>query len=669
MPIKGVVDGKGQQKTDAIILDGQQRITSLYYAIKSPDFPLKGSNTVTYFYVNFRAFLTRDESAETIVALDSKLSRDESFKRLLFPFYELESQADWVDGLEDHLLRVSSGDADKIKTIRRIIDRKLRHILDGFEIPYISLPETMRLTQVTEIFERINTAGKVLTVFDLLIARLSQYGIKLRELWEEATRRHPKLLIYSKTIDRIPIYVLQAIALSYSKTGSCKREDILNIYQSVSNETGLPFGEVWYEMAEYMDKAIAKLENLRADGFGVKDAKVVPFAPMIPILASLIKEIDSHTNKADCYTKLSEWYWASVFSNAYSGAVDSQLTSDFKEIKEWFSENDKVSKTVDRARRSFPTLNLSEVEIQSNAMYRGVLAILALRGANDFDTTQTVEHAKSNDRDHLFPKSEYASEKHVNSVLNITWMSKETNRRIKRAKKPSIYIKEFIEDRYNNDNSKFLQVLDSHLIGQMAYEYMLKDDIVAFLGEREKLILSRIKELIGIRDSSQEATLISPEKPFSNRLAIDRTLKTCEGYVHWVDKYFSKEGLEILSESLETDRVKEVKILLSIDKADDGLRSAFKRFRDEFKNSKVICEMRVIVDPKLKSYIHDRWIISKNSCFNLPSVDTIARGQFSEIKTTQNIPPFQEWWNMSKDIINDWNEVQRQRQKSNDLGR
>lgn len=49
---------------------------------------------------------------------------------------------------------------DKIRQIRRIIDRKLEHIIDGSEIPYISLPESMELTQITDIFEKINSTRR-----------------------------------------------------------------------------------------------------------------------------------------------------------------------------------------------------------------------------------------------------------------------------------------------------------------------------------------------------------------------------------------------------------------------------------------------------------------------------------------------------------------------------
>lgn len=414
-------------------------------------------------------------------------------------------------------------------------------------------------------------------------------------------------------------------------------------------------------MSEYLNKGILKIENLR-DGFGVKDRNELPFAPMIPILAALTKEIESRSNKVDCYKKLGTWYWASVFSNAYSGAVDSQLTTDFKEMKDWFSDDTKIPKTVDRSRREFSTLNLREIQSKSNAMYRGVLSLLALEGANDFNTNQTLENARNNDKDHLFPKAEFHSIRNVNSILNISWMSDETNRKIKRFKKPSTYAKEFIKEKYGGNEKEFLKGLESHFINKTAYDCMLRDDFQGFISEREKVILGRIKDAIGLEGPVQDHTLITPEQPFSNRVAFWNTIKSCEDYIYWVDKYFSKEGLELLSQSLDTSKTKTVKIIISVEKADEKLRGLFKDLREEMKNKGVTCELRVITDSKLKSSIHDRWILSKNSCFNIPSPDTVARGQYSEIKATENRPPFDDWWARSRDIINNWNEIQKNKE-------
>ncbi len=127
-------------------------------------------------------------------------------------------------------------------------------------------------------------------------------------------------------------YICTYTGLCYNKTSACKREDILNIYQNIFSGSELSFDKLWDEMSTFLDSSIQKLENLR-DGYGVKSVSDLPFAPMIPILAALFKEIEKNENKVKCDKKMKTWYWSPVFSNAYSGAVDTQLTTDFKEMR------------------------------------------------------------------------------------------------------------------------------------------------------------------------------------------------------------------------------------------------------------------------------------------------------------------------------------------------
>ncbi|MGI0013899.1 MAG: hypothetical protein ACREBU_10730, partial [Nitrososphaera sp.] len=474
--------------------------------------------------------------------------------------------------------------------------------------------------------------------------------IELRKVWDETVERHGKIKEYYKSIDKMPIYILQAISLSYNPTSSCKRKDLLDIYQNVFEGGEISFDETWREMAEFVDRAIQRLENLR-DGYGVKDKSEIPFTPMIPIIASLMREIEKRKDKkADCYGKMNQWYWSSVFSNAYSGSVDSQLTSDFKEVRKWFDEGDALPKTLEKARRELSTLRLEEIQTRGNAMYRGVLSLIALRGARDFDTGQALENARNdNDKDHVFPFAVFKSQRNVNSILNMTWMSKETNIR-KSAKKPSEYVREFV-GKYQDGEDEFRKVISSHLITPEAYDLMRADDFSKFIEQRDSDILNEIARRMGMAQFDKSPSMISPETPFSNEMIYQDIIRMCNGYVFWADKYFSVKGLKLLAYGVDRKKVKEIRILISSEKVDENLKHLFKDFRQEMSNAGISCSMRVMVDSKLKSSIHDRWIISSNKIFNIPSPDVVARGQYSEIKETKNRPPFDDWWDKSSDIF------------------
>ena len=79
------------------------------------------------------------------------------------------------------------------------------------------------------------------------------------------------------------------------------------------------------------------------------------------------------------------------------------MSADFKELKEWFENDKNEPRTVNMFRKEFATLELRSVEHKSNSIYRGIMSLLALKGARDFATTLSLENAKFNDKDSYFP--------------------------------------------------------------------------------------------------------------------------------------------------------------------------------------------------------------------------------------------------------------------------
>jgi hypothetical protein len=448
------------------------------------------------------------------------------------------------------------------------------------------------------------------------------------------------------------------MSIYYDKTSSAKKADILNIYKNIFENSDMKFEDEWAEFSKYIQKSIEKLENLR-DGFGVRSEKDLPYSPMIPILAALLKNIDNRENKAECFKKLEKWYWSSVFIQTYSSAVESRISSDFKEMLVWFTDDTIIPSTVLNMTREIDTLEVSSVKTESNTKYRGVLSLIALRSAQDFNTGLCLENSRNNDKDHIFPKSnkEFNAFKDINSVLNITWMSVETNRKIKNAKKPSVYIPEFISQKYNGNEEEFVKVLNSHFINRSAYRYLLNDQFPEFISERDKEILTDIRKRLDLQNSIQKTGMIVPDQPFTNKRIFAEAIHSCENYIYWIDKYFSKPGMDMLIESLNYEKVKEIKILMSIEKVDEKFRDSFKDFREELKNKNINALLRVLIEQKVKSKIHDRWILSENVSYNIPSPDIVIRGQYSEITATDTKPPFEQWWTNSKDIIDDWNAI------------
>lgn len=489
------------KKPESIILDGQQRITSLYYAIRTPE--IEDDKIKSYFYIDFKNFF-EGNSKDRVVLSKNKYDLKDSAEAMLFPLYELENYTKWIREFDD-LYDKDDVDRRKLKEVIRIMEDRIRHILTGFNIPEIRLPPSMKLHHVVDIFENINTKGKLLDAFDLLIAASSKHKIDLRHLWETSCDTYPNLIRYSnKTKNKIRMYIIQAISLLYHPTNSCKKSDILEIYEQIYHvkNGGNPsmFEKHWGEMSKYIELAIRKIEDLK-DGFGAVNEDYVPFMPTIPLLAALLKEADSQSNKYDCKKKIKQLYWSVIFNEAYSSAVDSQLTADFKAMKAWFLDDSKVPEQILEAKINIQTLNLRKINTLSSAVYKGVLALLTLKGSRDLQTGEMVRSIEEYHKDHLFPQSKkdkYHAGKNIDSILNMSWLTQHTNQS-KGAKDPKDYFKEFSK-KFKGNRQEYLEVLDSHYITKIAYESLISNDFEKFIAERENVLIEEIKKLLGVNN-------------------------------------------------------------------------------------------------------------------------------------------------------------------------
>jgi len=503
-PIEGVENKI--DKPELIILDGQQRITSLYYAIKSPK--IKDDKIKSYFFISFKNFF-ENSSGDNVITGNYKYGIKESAELLLFPFYELENHLEWIREFEDCFEENPEIDRRKFKELVRIMQDRIIHVWQNFQIPDIALPSTMKLHHVVDIFENINTKGKPLDAFDLLIAASSKHDIDLRKLWENSCLKYPALSRYAeKTKNKLRMYILQSISLVHNPTSSCKKSDILELYEQIYSGKGKDvktFEKHWEEMSGYVDLAIKELEDLK-DGFGVVNEEYVPFMPSIPILAALKKEVESRSNKHSCNNKIKQWYWSVIFSEAYSSGVDSRLTSDFKELKEWFSDDTKIPKSVEEARTMMQAFHLKKVNTFSSAIFKGIFSLLALKGSRDLQTGEMVSDRNEYHKDHIFPKSKsekyVSSKKDIDSILNMAWLTKATNES-KGAKEPKKYFSEF-ELKYDKDKDSYVKVLESHFVSKAAYEFLLYNDFDGFISERENVLISEVKKMIGWTNNGQD---------------------------------------------------------------------------------------------------------------------------------------------------------------------
>ncbi len=214
------------------------------------------------------------------------------------------------------------------------------------------------------------------------------------------------------------------------------------------------------------------------------------------------------------------------------------------------------------------------------------------------------------------------------------------------------------------------EIKKENIINLMLMENMIdslgKINISSFIGLLNKCkIISYNKKTGNIRilynpkpEDPITTAFLSPETPYSNIKYLRNCLENCEDFFYWFDKQFSSKGFEPLSDVMDGNKISEVKLLMGkTTNVNEKMKKDFLRFKKEMAIRGIKSECRVILDKSLYHNIHDRWIISKNVVYNIPPVNSIYQGQYAEIKKTDIIPPFDDWWEYGEDIIEKWESV------------
>lgn len=501
LPVHGVKTNPNRH-TEFIVLDGQQRITSLNYAINPPKFTKKDDKKrfPGYFYVDLSVFLEGSDPEDMIIRSTRQLDYDETIKLFWFPFYELNTNGinRWIDYLMD-TFDEKNPLKFKIYEIGSTMRDKLFRILSQFQIPYIVLPKSTDFDSVATIFENLNSKGMQLGTFDLLNARLNRYGIPLKELWASTLDDYGKIKEYFEDkpeMIKINLYIIEAISLAFTELKSCKQKDILNLFTK-KEYNAEEFKQHWTKMSKFVQLAIDRLED--KNGYGILTKKEIPYESTIPVIAALMCVIknDFKDHENECMEKLDYWYWSVVFGSRYVEGSGSKKTIDFKHVLQWFKYPSDIPFFIRDLRSNYESkIQLMDVQKKNDSIYRGIFSLLNKNGADD-SKQKIIMDKKTPHKDHIFPKSKF---KHAdgweNSILNMTYLTKETNSE-KSNKLPSEYISEVIKEAYDHNEEKFLKILERHFMDKQCLKYLKRDEFEKFLTARRNIMYRHIGIAIG----------------------------------------------------------------------------------------------------------------------------------------------------------------------------
>ena len=514
--------------TRYIVLDGQQRLTAMYYAFLAPDVPAPSRQNRFLYFIRVDNFM--DEVYEEAFDYDwtrrgvSLLANETAqFENHMFPLAVVgkagSAFAFWVRDYEQHWQRreAEARDRGDVTTARAAgrhamnaheFGKHLEGISQQYQISYIELDQNIEIEKVCDIFTQINSRGIRLDVFDLINALLKPKGLQLKHLWRDAA---PKLDFVDT--ERMNVYILQVMSilsqaycspkyLYYLLPGQEKK--VRESDGSLRAETLVPdidaFKQRWHEAVDALVRTIDCLRHPQM--YGAISSHYLPYVSILPAFAASLASIRAlpADRQLDANRKLQHWYWASVFMNRYSGAVESTSARDFLDLKSWFLDDKAEPSFIDDLKTRFRNLDMRRETKRGTSVYNGIFNLLVLNGARDWTSGAVPQYGDLGDH-HIVPKS-WANGRtlgtSIDTILNRTPLTTDTARKVINDWLPNKYLPELVAA---SGEATVRATLETHFISPAAFDILLRNpfeapDFEAFVAERQRTFREAIEYLL-----------------------------------------------------------------------------------------------------------------------------------------------------------------------------
>ena len=393
------------------VLDGQQRLTSLFSVFQTTLTP--NSEEWTDIYFDLDADLSIQESA--FIALDEE-EVDNSRHFPVKTFFDSVGYRKATTSLND----------EKLTKIDEVSRKFLSYI-----IPDIVF-ETDDMNEVAIVFERINRAGTELNVFELLSAWSWSDSFDLVEKFDELQDEISDHGYEDLSNDRDLQLRITAGIIKESTTPSTilsmTGEEIRNNFEKVRN--GI-LGAIDYLKRELM---IKHYKQLAFPGLLV---------PLSAFFATDKKDGTNYTSKQNEVIK--KWFWRSLFSRRFSAGVNERQATDIQHLKKLQAdENYDFKFPSNEVKFDFMKSNFSN----GNANSKTLIAMLNQKGPKSFlsganiDLDKVLKKGSKHEYHHIFPKKHLEKQgktrKEINCLANICFLTRSDNNTIK-DKSPSVY--------------------------------------------------------------------------------------------------------------------------------------------------------------------------------------------------------------------------------------
>ena len=493
-----------------LVLDGQQRLTSMFLALRSGE-PVntrteKGESIQRVYFLDMAMCLdSAADREDAVVSVPATLKKTSDFGRKtdldlstvelqyaqrmfpLFLMFDAEALMKWEMGYAQHY----GGNSDAQMFLFKF-KNAIWLAFQQFKVPAIEMSVDTPREAVCQVFEKVNQGGVSLTVFELMTATFAADEFLLRDDWAAREKRLREKRPVLDAVDGTSFLTAVTLLASYERHQAnkdlpvaCKRADVLRLSLASFNKH-----------APAVETGFRKAAELLAEQ-KIFDARSLPYAtqliPMASICAALGPQMNQHGNKQ----KLLRWYWCGVFGELYGSANETRFGLDLPGVAQWIAGGDEP-RTVRDA--TFAPTRLLSLQSRLAAAYKGLAALLMQQGGRDFITGTPIDlhtyFERNIDIHHVFPRkwcedAKLPREK-WNSVVNKAPLAAETNRSIG-GDAPTIYLKR-IENSKKVDAAALDSFLATHCVPIPA---LRSDNFDAFIQQRARALLGLIEAATG----------------------------------------------------------------------------------------------------------------------------------------------------------------------------
>ena len=529
-PLSGVQGSPSILPAEFLILDGQQRITALFQSTFS-DQPVdtknaKGKSVKRWYYLNITDCLdsSRDREDAVISMPEDHINKDfrggtiadystldKQYEAQVFPvniLFDQEKFNNWQMGY----MQYGGNLRERVSTWNEFM-KTIITPMQTYLVSLIQLTKETKKEAVCQVFERVNTGGIALTVFELLTA-----SFNLRDDWKNRFKvlEEHKVLSQLKGTEFLQVVSLISSWIKKNQQNanksspgpvSCRGKDMLRLEAQDYKNFADKASDGFLRAARFMH------------GQSIFHHRDLPYKSQLIPLAAILTLLGDEAANDGIKRKISQWYWCGVFGELYGGSVDSKVARDVVEVIDWVKTKGTEPSAISEA--IFKTGRLRTLHSRTSTPYKGIYALLMHRGALDFRTGEPFEvrhkFGEKTDIHHIFPKKwckdNKLNENLYDCILNKTPITAQTNKIIG-SKPPSKYIKE-LQEKASIMPERMQTILDSHLIN---IDQFIADDFRSIIEEREAKLLKLIGELMGkepfrdsVRDDETEDGVIEEE--------------------------------------------------------------------------------------------------------------------------------------------------------------